>query len=142
MAKRKMKNLARETSKLIEERRIAVEAAIDLGETTRQGICKATGLRLTELSSLFQAERDLYHKFCIIRKTIVDMASDNLMEVVADKDHPKNVEVSKWVLNNYKSDLDASLESKDSEDIEVEVGDGSKGKRPTVIRFKKNKKEE
>jgi hypothetical protein len=58
-----------------------------------------------------------------------------------DPKHPKNYDASKYIATNYKSDIDSSLESKDEDSIEVEVG-GTENSRPVVIRFGKKNKEE
>ena len=114
---------------------LRIEAALEEGLSTRTDIAKAVGIKISQLAQIFNKNRELYAKYCLIRKTIVDMASDNLFDIVADKTHPKNAQMSKWVLSNYKSDLDSTLDSKDSDSIEVEIG--GKKRRPTVIRFGK-----
>ena len=121
-----------------------INDALDGGLTTRADIALQAGLKLHELSILFKEESALYAKYCIIRQTIVDMASDNLMDIVADKAHPKNYDASKHVLTNYKSDLDSILQSKDGEgEMEVEIGGTGKSKAsPITIRFGKKKKSE
>tara|TARA_R110000765_G_scaffold376036_2_gene466740 strand:- start:417 stop:842 length:426 start_codon:yes stop_codon:yes gene_type:complete len=137
-----MKNPKRDKESLTNKRAILVEAAIDLGLTSRTEIAKSTALKLQELNNLFRERPELYAKFCIVRKTIVDMAADNMMDIVADRAHPKNYDASKFVITNYKSDLDASLESK-VDGIDVEIGgSGKSGASPITIRFGKKKEEE
>lgn len=137
-----MKNPLRDAKKLKEERIRLVEAAIGAGLSTRKEIAEVANMKLHELSNLFSVEKELYAKYCVLRKMIVDMASDNIFDIVADKQHPKNYDASKYVVTNYKSDLDSTLESKD-EDIDVQIGgSGASGASPITIRFGKKKKEE
>ena len=137
-----MKNSSRDAEKLKDKRIRLVNAAIEAGLSTRKDIAKAADMKLHELSGLFSTEKDLYAKYCILRKMIVDLASDNIFDIVADKQHPKNYDASKYVVTNYKSDLDSTLESKD-EDIDVSIGgSATSGASPITIRFGKKKIEE
>ena len=142
MAKRKMENKAREKSKLMEERINLVEACLDSEISTKAEICKVTGLKRIELNTIFRENKKLYARFCVIRKLLVEKSTDNITAVVDDRTHPKNYEASKWILANYKSDLDADLDAKDSEEIEIDVNDDRKGRRPVVIRFGHKKSDE
>ena len=129
-----MKNSSRDAEKLKDKRIRLVNAAIEAGLSTRKDIAKAADMKLHELSGLFSTEKDLYAKYCVLRKMIVD--------IVSDKTHPKNYDASKYVVTNYKSDLDSTLESKD-EDIDVSIGgSGTSGASPITIRFGKKKIEE
>lgn len=137
-----MKNPLRAAKKKKEEKVRLVEAAIEAGLSTRKDIAKVASMKLHELSNLFAAEKELYAKYCVLRKMIVDMASDNIFDIVADRQNPKCYDASKWVVTNYKSDLDSTLESKD-EDIDVQIGgSGASGSSPITIRFGKKKEEE
>ena len=135
----KMKNSKRDAELVRKEQAKLVQDALDLGISSRKEVAGHAGIKLSELAKIFKEYKDLYALFCEIRRTIVDLASDNLFDVVADKEHPKNVDVSKWLLTNYKSDLDASLESKDDDSVEIQVG-GDKKRQPTLIKFKKTGK--
>lgn len=137
---KRMKNPQREAEKKMKDTILRIEAALDKGLSTRTDIAKAAGIKISQLAQIFNKNRELYAKYCVVRKTIVDLASDNIMDIVADKEHPKNYDASKWVVTNYKSDLDSTLESKDGEGLDIEVEGGSK-KRPVVIRFGKKNKE-
>tara|TARA_R110000796_G_scaffold178022_1_gene294800 strand:+ start:5827 stop:6291 length:465 start_codon:yes stop_codon:yes gene_type:complete len=118
----------------------AINIGLDNGLTTRAELAKVAGIKLFQLTILFKSEKEVYDKFCLIRQTIVDIASDNLMDIVSDKKHPKNYDASKHVLTNYKSDLDSILTSKD-EEIELEFGGTGKSKAsPITIRFGKKRK--
>lgn len=140
MAKR-MQNKRREAKEAREKLIREIREAMKLGLLTRKEIAKSVGIKETQLSQIFHKEKELYAKFCVMRRSIVDIATDNLFDVVRDRKHPKNTDISKWVVQNYKSDLDDSLEEKEGEGFEVEVGEGGSKKRPTVIRFGyKNKK--
>jgi len=144
MAKRKMKNRERDLSRLMEDRTLLVEAALEAELTTKEDICKATEITRLQLNELFRKNGELYAKYCVLRKLLVETASDNISAIVSDRGHPKNYDASKWVVTNYKSDLDSVLEVKDdSADIEVDVnGSGRSGASPITIRFGKKKKED
>lgn len=134
-----MKNPRRVKQTELDKKVYKIELALDQGATTKKRIGEHTKFKLATINEVFKQDKNLYRKFCEIRKTIVDLAADNVMDIVADQDHPKCAEMSKWVLNHYKSDLDETLDAKDSEDVEVEIGEGGRGNRPTVIRFGKKK---
>ena len=136
----RMKNGKRNLQELRDKHVELAKDAIEDGISSRKELASHIGIKLSELSSLFKEEADIYKLFCDVRRTIVDLASDNLYDVVADKEHPKNYDASKWVVANYKSDLDASLESKDDDGIEIQV-DGGKKRKPTLIKFKNTKKD-
>ena len=123
----------RELSKILEDRKILVEQALHLGKLTRKDICNATGLSMTELANLFQKDREIYHKYSIMRRTVVDVAADNIVNAVMDPNHPKNYDASKEVLKNWKSDLDDILDSRDGTEIKIEGG--SNAKSPVKIVF-------
>ena len=75
------------------------------------------------------------------RKTISDIASDNILDIVNDASHPQHFAASKYILSTYKSDLDEVLEDKSGEDISVLVGDNAKGS-PITINFGKPRQKE
>lgn len=143
MAKRSMRNTKRKEAKLLETRTALVEAALNEGHTTKRGICKATGLKLHELGNLFTANRSLYGLYVVRRKTMVDIAADNLQDIINDKNHPQHFAASKYVLQNYRSDLDDILEPM-AGDMSVEIpslGDSEREQAPVVIKFTGGKKE-
>ena len=136
----RMKNRKRDLQEVRDSHIELAKEAIESGISSRKELAGHIGIKLSELSLLFKEEPDVYKLFCEVRRTIVDLASDNLYDVVADKEHPKNYDASKWVVANYKSDLDESLESKSDDGVEIEVSNGRK-RKPTLIKFKKTNKE-
>lgn len=140
MRARSMSNKRRQEEKLLETRAAMVRAALKLGLITRQDICKASDMKMHELANLFTADRELYAEYAVMRRTITDTASDNIIEIVNDKTHPKHYDASKYILTTYKSDLDDTLESHDESSLSVAIGGESKA-APVVIRFGKKDKE-
>lgn len=122
---RSMKNTRRKEEKLLKSRAEFVRAALEAGHITRKDICNATGLQLHELANLFTADRKVYAEYVVRRKTISDIASDNILDIVNDPTHPQHFAASKYILSTYKSDLDEVLESQSGEEISVSVGEGS-----------------
>ena len=131
---RSMKNSKRKEAKLLETRAEFVRAALDAGHISRKDICKATNLKLHELANLFTLDRKVYGEYVVRRKTISDIASDNILDIVNDPSHPQFFAASKYILTTYKSDLDDVLESQDSEAMNVSIGGASKAS-PIVIKF-------
>ena len=123
-----------------EKQRQLVLAAMRFGLTTKKDICTSAEMALWELNELFQADKDLYNDFCIRRRTLADVAADNLETILRDKNHPQNFQATKYVLEKYKTDIDAQLESKDSDEIDVEVPSG--GSSPIRITFGTKKRDE
>ena len=138
---RSMKNKERKEAKLLETRADLVRAALESGHISRKDICRATGLKLHELANLFTLDRKVYGEYVVRRKTISDIASDNILDIVNDASHPQHFAASKYILSTYKSDLDEVLEDKSGEDISVLVGDNAKGS-PITINFGKPKQKE
>lgn len=138
---RSMRNKARKEAKLLETRAEFVRAALESGHISRKDICKATGLKLHELTNLFTKDRKVYSEYVVRRKTISDIASDNILDIVNDPTHPQHFAASKYILSTYKSDLDEVLEDKSGEDISVTLGGESKGS-PITINFGASKKSE
>lgn len=138
---RSMKNKARKEAKLLELRAELVRAALEGGHISRKDICAATGLKLHELANLFTKDRTVYSEYVVRRKTISDIASDNILDIVNDPTHPQHFQASKYILSTYKSDLDEVLEDRAGEDISVSLGDGAKGS-PITINFGSAKKED
>ena len=136
---RSMKNGKRKERKLLETRADLVRAALESGAISRKEICRATGLKLHELANLFTKDRKVYGEYVVRRRTITDVASDNIMDIVNDPSHPQHFQASKYILSTYKSDLDEVLESQESSDLEINIsGEGSKS--PIQINFGSEKK--
>lgn len=134
-----MKNGKRKERKLLETRADLVRAALESGAISRKEICRATGLKLHELANLFTKDRKVYGEYVVRRRTITDVASDNIMDIVNDPSHPQHFQASKYILSTYKSDLDEVLESQESSDLEINIsGEGSKS--PIQINFGSEKK--
>jgi len=123
---------------LREKQKSLVEAAFKLGQITKKEICDTSGLKMYELNILFKTFPELHTEFNIRRKTLVDLAADNIVEIVSDSSHPNNFAASKFVLSKYKSDLDGALEKNKDDEIEIEIGEGNgKSSKPVLIRFGK-----
>lgn len=133
---RSMKNSKRKEAKLLHSRAELVRAALEAGKISRKDICKATGLQMHELANLFTNDRKIYGEYVVRRKTISDIASDNILDIVNDPEHPQHFAASKYILSTYKSDLDEVLESQDESEIAVTLGGESKAS-PITIKFGK-----
>ena len=118
-----------------------VYAALDNGYTTRAKLVEATGLKAWEITELLKNDIKLNAVYTIRRRELVNMAADNIVDIVSDKDHPNNYAASKYVLQTYKSDLDTNLESHDSQEMEIGVGN-SEGVNPIRITFGRRKEVE
>ena len=133
------KQVKRNTTKAKEEKNATqaelVRAAMRLNITTKSSICERTGLRLWELNEIFAADVGLFSEFCIMRRTLADTAADNLEEILKDKSHPQHFAATKYVLQTYKTDLDANLDAKKTD--EVEVNFRNDGVNPINITFGK-----
>ena len=136
---RSMKNSKRKEAKLLESRAEFVRAALEAGHISRKDICKATGLQMHELANLFTQDRKVYGEYVIRRRTISDVASDNILDIINDPQHPQHFAASKYILTTYKSDLDEVLEDKDDEAMNISIGGKSKAS-PVTIKFGNSKK--
>ena len=94
---RSMKNKERKEAKLLETRAELVRAALESGHISRKDICSATGLKLHELANLFTLDRKVYGEYVVRRKTISDIASDNILDIVNDASHPQHFSASKYI---------------------------------------------
>ncbi len=133
---RSMKNTERKEKKLLKTRAALVRAALEAGHISRKDICNATGLRMHELANLFTQDREVYGDYVVRRKTISDIASDNILDIVNDPTHPQHFQASKYILSTYKSDLDEVLESQTESEMNINVG-GESGASPINITFGK-----
>lgn len=125
-----MKNKRRKEAKLLRERSLLIKAAINNGALTRADICKATGLKQTDLANVFAGDRELFAEYQVIKRTIAMEASDAIHDIVRDKTHPQHFQACKFIVQNHKSDLDEVLEAKDS--ITLSEGEGSGTSRVTI----------
>lgn len=137
-----MRNNRREKKKILKDRALLVRAALDQGAMTRSDLCKICEFKLNDLVNLFAEDRELFAEYKVRRKTIVDQAADNIHAIVNDKNHPKHYEASKYILQNYKSDLDEVLESQDGEMLQIGSAPQVDGvpHSPMVITFTKPRK--
>mgnify|MGYP003637807109 FL=1 len=133
---RSMKNTDRKEKKLLKTRAALVRAALEAGQISRKDICNATGLQMHELANLFTQDREVYGEYVVRRKTISDIASDNILDIVNDPTHPQHFQASKYILSTYKSDLDDVLESQQESEMNINVG-GESGASPINITFGK-----
>ena len=118
---------------VLKDKALLVNKAMEAGKTTRSEICDATGMSLTELGDFFKYDRDTFAKWQVYRRSIKDLAADNIVTIIKDKTHPKHYDASKYILQNYKSDLDDVLESGDGI-IEID-GNSPKAKSSVKIVF-------
>mgnify|MGYP003649647222 CR=1 FL=1 len=105
-----MRNVIREQSKLVEERTMIVKAALDAGCYTRSSIMKATGLEKHELANLLASEKELAAEYLVKKKLMAVISADNIFDIINDPKHKDFFQASKYILQNYKSDIDESLE--------------------------------
>jgi hypothetical protein len=133
---RSMKNTDRQEKRLLKTRAALVRAALEAGQISRKDICNATGLKMHELANLLTLDREVYGEYVVRRKTISDIASDNILDIVNDPKHPQHFQASKYILSTYKSDLDDVLESQQESEMNISVG-GVSGDSPINITFGK-----
>ena len=134
MAKAMRRTAKREAEEKVKRLTLLVKTALDDGNTTKRSIANVCEIKEWELNDFFKAVPEIYALYVVRRKSLVDKAADNIEEIVNDKEHPQHFQASKYVLQNYKSDLDIVLESQDEEKIEVEVPVDGKSE-PILIRF-------
>ena len=133
MEKRKIRNKKREEKKKLQNYVDLVRVALSKGKMLKKDICEATGLTIPTLNNVFRDDRELYAEYVVLRKTIMDIASDNLVAIVNDPTHPHHFQASKEMLKNFKSDFDSELES--SGDILKIESPGGKSKTAVKIVF-------
>lgn len=137
MAK-EMKNPSRKKKRELENRAKLVTAALDQGYTSRKEICKAANITLFDLSNLFKADRDVFAAYQVRKRTLIDVATDNIQSIVEDPNHPQHYQASKYVLDNFKSEFDEVFETKESGEIVINPGEeGSTGSPVTIVFGKK-----
>lgn len=134
MAQALQKTKERKLSEKMAKSVLLVRASMKLGFSTKSDIANTANMKIWELNDVFQADKELYAEFCIMRKTLVDVAADNLQDILYDKGHPQNFQATKYVLEKYKSDLDSNLEAKDATEIGLTIG-GAGSPSPVRITF-------
>jgi len=130
-----MKNVIRESAKIAEQREQQVRVALSEGCFTRSKICKATGLTTNELSNLLSNNKELHAEYTIKKRLMADIAADNIFDIIQDAEHPQHFQASKYIIQNYKSDIDETLIPQMG-DMQIQLGqsDSSEG-TPVVINF-------
>lgn len=140
MSVRKVKRLPkRKQNELDKKRAEAIRFALDNGVTTRKGLAEAAECKVHDLTNLFKKDKKLYQEYQLRKKNIAEIAADNIEEIINDPSHPNNYAASKWILTQYKSELDNTLESREGDEISVEIG-GASESVPVVISFNKKEK--
>lgn len=134
-----MKTEIRRNKRGIERDNIAlIKAAIENDNSTYRQITEVTGLNNWKIKDLFTKHADLYALYKVRRKMLVEMAADNIQSIIEDKNHPQHFAASKYVLQNYKSDLDEVLDTREDDDTDLEMSiEGGAG---VVINFGKKPK--
>jgi hypothetical protein len=133
-----MSNSKRAKERRSKQAKIKFQEAIADGHTSRRDVSKSMGITHFELSNFFEENPKAYKVYTQRRRELVDIAADNVQDIVEDKTHPKHYEASKYVLQNYKSDLDNILDKTDGEEINI-AGSGDEESSGIVIKFVKNK---
>ena len=129
----------KEVKELGKKRAVLVRAAINKGHLIKSEILNATGLTMLQLNNLFQDNTELYAEYTVLRRTITDIAADNIVSIVMDKEHPKNYQASLEVMKTFKTDLDDTLDAKESS-VSIDMPLGGKVKDPVTIVFSSGKK--
>ena len=130
-----MQNTKRAKEKEMRDRKLLIEAAMNEGVFGKGDLAKYTGIPLHLINNLFQNDRELYAEFCVRRQIIVDMAADNIAQIVANQKHPKNYDASKFILQTYKSDLDDSMIAKAPGEVEFAIGGGGGDSKSSPIKI-------
>lgn len=135
----RMSNSKRAKAQRNRQNKAKFQDAIADGHTARRDICKAMNLASHELTEFFEENPKMYRLYAQRRRELVDIAADNIQDIVEDKKHPSHYAASKYVLDHYKTDLDNILDIKDGSDVgSVNVsGDSGSG---VVIKFTKKEK--
>jgi len=134
-----MSNSKRAIDKRNRERKASFQEALADGYTSRRDIYKAMGISGLELTEFFEENKKMYKLYCESRRQLRDVALDNITDVVHDTTHPKNYDASKFIVQNYNTDLDIVLDEKgdDSVSATIEASEGS----GIIIQFDTKKKE-
>ena len=116
MKRKQMSNSKRAIDKRNRERKELFQEALADGHTSRRDIYKAMGISGLELTEFFEDNKKMYKLYCESRRQLRDVALDNITDVVHNTKHPKNYDASKFIVQNFNTDLDVVLDEK---------GDGS-----------------
>lgn len=130
----RMKNKRRDRKEYLEKGRALILAALDRGFTTRKKIGDACGLKTWEVADILKHDQDLWAQYTMHRKTLTDLAADNIQDILEDPNHKDHFQASKYILTKYKSDFDDTLESQAEEGMQIGSGDG----KSVTIKFTKD----
>lgn len=105
-----------------EEVRHLVKMTLEINPniTTLRQISDTTGAATHEIDRVFQMCPELKAEFSVRRRSLANLAVDNIHEIVNNFNHPQNFQASKFIVQTYKNDLDEDLTPK----ISTEVGFG------------------
>lgn len=131
-----MTNDKRKFEKQLATRSGLIKAALDEGIFKREDLSRVTGLKNHEISNTFTHNRELYGTYVLRKRGMIDIASDNVFDIIRDKTHPQNFAASKFILQKYNSEMDDMFESSDSEQLNMSVSSGSSS--PITIKFTKD----
>jgi hypothetical protein len=105
------------------KRRIAVLAALENGARSYRTIAATSGLTLGVVQSVMRKYDDIHVQYVAKLQQIKNLASANMSDIIADKDHPKNFEATKYFMTKYVTEYDEAFESKEgSGDFKIDVG--------------------
>ncbi len=129
-----MRNVIRESAKIAEQREQQVRVALSEGCYTRSKICKATGLTSNELTNLLSNNKELHAEYSVKKRLMADIAADNIFDIIQDEGHPQHFAASKYIIQNYKSDIDETLVPQ-AGDMQIQLGSTESDGSPVVINF-------
>lgn len=118
-----------------------IRAALEANVTTLRKIKELTGLSKIRITKILDDDKELRGMYMIRRKMMLNTAVDNIQDIVDDFKHPQNYQASKYLIGEYKSDLDVIFDKKDVEDFSAEISMDNDG-APVVISFGKNKEKQ
>jgi hypothetical protein len=78
---------------------------------------------------------ELKAEFSVRRRSLANLAVDNIHEIVNNFNHPQNFQASKFIVQTYKNDLDEDLTPKISTEVGFDIKDGQIS--PVKITFSK-----
>ena len=131
---KEMPNKDRVKARKLKKNGQLVMAALEQGHTSRKEIAEATGLTLYDISNLFKADREVFAAYQVRKRTLLDVAADNIQAIVENPGHPQHYQASKYVLDNFKNEFDEVFESKDGNEIHVDVtGEGNDGSPVRIV---------
>ena len=137
---RSMSNSKRAKDKRNRERKVLFQEAIADEYTSRRDIAKAIGISSFDLTEFFEENPKMYKLYASRRRELRDIALDNITDIVEDKTHPKHYDASKYIVQNYQTDLDVILDSRDedttSSSVSVDAGSG------VIIKFTTEKEKD